>query len=134
MNQSQSVWLDFISRQLIRSGELKRLVEEDGLRGVTSNPTIFEKAIGGSADYDDSLREMLAQDPQDSGWAVVRTNRHRRHTGGGRRPCVRFTTQTSGADGYVSLEVSPHLAHDTQATIAEAKRLHSVGGPAQRDD
>src|ERR671915_449151 len=64
LNQGQSVWLDFISRQLIRSGELKRLVEEDGLRGVTSNPTIFEKAIGGSADYDDTLGEMLASDSQ----------------------------------------------------------------------
>ena len=64
LDHGQSVWLDYISRELIRSGELKRLVEEDGLRGVTSNPTIFEKAIGGSADYDDTLRDMLARDPQ----------------------------------------------------------------------
>src|ERR671925_329743 len=61
--QGQSIWLDYISRELIRSGELKRLVEEDGLSGVTSNPTIFEKAIGGSADYDDTLRDALARDP-----------------------------------------------------------------------
>src|SRR3970282_1281011 len=64
LKQGQSVWLDYIQRNLIRSGELKRLVEEDGIRGVTSNPTIFEKAIAGSTDYDDALSEMLAGDPQ----------------------------------------------------------------------
>ena len=62
--QGQSVWLDYIRRDLIRTGELKRLVEEDGIRGVTSNPTIFEKAIAGSTDYDDALRALLAQDPK----------------------------------------------------------------------
>ena len=125
LEQGQSVWLDYISRGLLRSGELKRLVEEDGVRGVTSNPTIFEKAISGSGDYDDSLRELLARDP---------------HMEAGRlyeplaiadiqaaadvlRPVY---DETGGADGYVSLEVSPHLAHDTQGTIAEAKRLRAA--------
>ncbi len=61
--QGQSVWLDYIRRNLIRSGELKRLVEEDGIRGVTSNPTIFEKAIAGSTDYDAALRALLAENP-----------------------------------------------------------------------
>src|SRR6059058_2199071 len=61
--QGQSVWLDYIRRNLIRSGELKRLVEEDGLRGVTSNPTIFDKAISGSTDYDMALRALLATNP-----------------------------------------------------------------------
>ena len=61
LNHGQSVWLDFISRQLIRSGELKRLVEEDGLRGDYKQPDNFWKAIGGSSDYDDTLREMLAR-------------------------------------------------------------------------
>ena len=60
--QGQSIWLDYIRRNLIRSGELKRMVEEDGIRGVTSNPTIFEKAIAGSTDYDEALRAMLARD------------------------------------------------------------------------
>src|SRR3990167_1432806 len=64
LKQGQSVWLDYIRRDLVRRGELKRLVEEDGIRGVTSNPTIFEKAIAGSTDYDEALRAMLAQDPQ----------------------------------------------------------------------
>jgi transaldolase len=62
LEQGQSVWLDYISRGLLRSGELKRMVEEDGVRGVTSNPTIFDKAISGSADYDESLRDLLSQD------------------------------------------------------------------------
>jgi transaldolase / glucose-6-phosphate isomerase len=124
LNQGQSVWLDFISRQLIRSGELKRFVEEDGLRGVTSNPTIFEKAIGGSADYDDSLREMLAQDRKTPvGQLYERIAiQDIQAAADVLRPVY---DQTSGADGYVSLEVSPHLARDTQATIAEAKRLNS---------
>jgi transaldolase/glucose-6-phosphate isomerase len=122
LNQGQSVWLDFISRQLIRSGELKRLVEEDGLRGVTSNPTIFEKAIGGSADYDDSLKEMLAQDRKTPvGRLYEQVAIQDIQTAADvLRPVY---DQTSGADGYVSLEVSPHLARDTHATIAEAKRL-----------
>jgi transaldolase/glucose-6-phosphate isomerase len=122
LNQGQSVWLDFISRQVIRSGELKRLVEEDGLRGVTSNPTIFEKAIGGSADYDESLREMLAQDRKTPvGQLYERiVIEDIQAAADVLRPVY---DQTSGADGYVSLEVSPHLARDTQATIAEAKRL-----------
>ena len=60
--QGQSIWLDYIRRNLIRSGELKRMVDDDGIRGVTSNPTIFEKAIAGSTDYDDALGEMLARD------------------------------------------------------------------------
>jgi hypothetical protein len=64
LGQGQSVWLDYIRRDLIRTGELKRLVEEDGIRGVTSNPTIFEKAIAGSTDYDEALRAHLAKDPK----------------------------------------------------------------------
>jgi transaldolase/glucose-6-phosphate isomerase len=124
LNQGQSVWLDFISRQLIRSGELKRLVEEDGLRGVTSNPTIFEKAIGGSSDYDDTLRETLARDPKTSvGLLYERVAIEDIQAAADvLRPLY---DQTDGADGYVSLEVSPHLADETQATIAEAKRLHN---------
>jgi transaldolase/glucose-6-phosphate isomerase len=129
MNQAQSIWLDFISRQLICSGELKRLVEEDGLRGVTSNPTIFEKAIGGSADYDDTLGEMLASDSQTPiGQLYERVAIEDIQSAADvLRPVY---DETSAADGYVSLEVSPHLARDTQGTIAEAKRLNaSVNRP-----
>jgi transaldolase / glucose-6-phosphate isomerase len=123
--QGQSVWLDYIRRSLIRSGELKRLVEEEGVRGVTSNPTIFEKAIAGSTDYDEALAAMLARDPkapveklyeplaiEDIQMAadVLRA----------------VYDETEGADGFVSLEVSPHLANDTQNTISEAKRLRAA--------
>jgi transaldolase len=62
--QGQSIWLDYIRRSLLINGDLKRLVAEDGIRGVTSNPTIFEKAIAGSSDYDEALRALLAKDPQ----------------------------------------------------------------------
>jgi len=125
--QGQSIWLDYIRRNMLRSGELKRMVDEDGIRGVTSNPTIFEKAIAGSTDYDDALREMLAKDGnsevgklyeslaiEDIQMAadVLRS----------------VYDATNGDDGYVSLEVSPHLAHDTQGTISEAKRLRAAVG------
>jgi transaldolase/glucose-6-phosphate isomerase len=123
--QGQSIWLDYIRRNLLRNGELKRMVDEDGIRGVTSNPTIFEKAIAGSTDYDEALREMLAKDStvevgklyeplaiEDIQMAadVLRS----------------VYDATGGDDGYVSLEVSPHLAHDTQGTISEAKRLRAA--------
>src|SRR5688500_5453110 len=129
LNHGQSVWLDFISRQLIQSGELKRLVEEDALRGVTSNPTIFEKAIGGSSDYDDTLRKMLARDPKTSVGVLYErvAIEDIQAAADVLRPVY---DQSGGDDGYVSLEVSPHLARDTQATIAEAKRLNaSVNRP-----
>src|SRR5499433_3134056 len=121
----QSVWLDYIRRSLITSGELKRLLDEDGLRGVTSNPSIFEKAIVGSTDYKDfldaqrsssldakSLYEKLAiRDIQDAADIL--------------RPVY---DRSNMRDGYVSLEVAPTLAHDTEGTIQEARRLwKSVG-------
>jgi transaldolase/glucose-6-phosphate isomerase len=117
----QSVWLDYIRRDLITGGELKRLIEEDGLRGMTSNPAIFEKAIVGSTDYADLLNsfknrpdldakaryEMIAvrdiQDAADLLRQVYQDSKRR--------------------DGYVSLEVSPYLARDTQGTLEEARRL-----------
>lgn len=118
----QSIWLDYIRRSLITSAELKQLVEEDGVSGITSNPTIFEKAIAGSSDYDTALGALLDASPRLEGRAlfeklaiediqmaadVLRT----------------VYDQTGGADGFVSIEVSPRLAHDTAATISEARRL-----------
>lgn len=121
----QSVWLDYIRRHLVTSGELQRLVDEDGVTGVTSNPAIFEKAIAGSSDYTESLArhagtgicspkalyEALAiEDIQLAADVLI--------------PVYRRTT---GRDGYVSLEVSPDLADDTPGTVAEARRLwHTV--------
>ena len=123
--QGQSIWLDFIRRNLLRSGELKRMVEEDGLGGVTSNPTIFEKAMAGSTDYDDALREILAADPQiEIGKLYERLAiEDIQQTADVLRPVY---DATRGDDGYVSLEVSPHLAHDTAGTIQEAKRLRAA--------
>ncbi len=117
----QAPWLDYIRRSLISSGELKRHVDEDGLRGVTSNPAIFEKAMTGSADYKDRLEEL--------------------QTRGGMTPIAIYEAlavpdiqdaadvlrpvydSANAHDGYISLECSPYNAHNTQATLDEARRL-----------
>ena len=118
--QGQSVWLDYIRRWEIVSGHLKQLIDDDGLSGVTSNPSIFEKAIAGSKDYDDTIRELTeggkeapeiferiaVQDIQMTADLLLPTY-----------------NATDGRDGFVSIEVSPILAHDTAATIEEARRL-----------
>ena len=115
----QSIWLDYIQRSMITSGELKQLIDI-GLRGVTSNPAIFEKAIAGSNDYDEDLKQLLKTDApivqiyealalKDISLAADQ---------------LRDVYDSSGGkDGYVSLEVSPELAYETEQTIAEAKRL-----------
>ena len=122
LHEGQSIWLDFIKRGLITSGELKRLIDEDGLRGMTSNPTIFHKAIAGSADYDDSLRRALEKNPRGDVKSVYETLAIEdiRMAADALRPVY---NGTGGADGYVSFEVSPKLANDTAGTIAEAERL-----------
>jgi transaldolase/glucose-6-phosphate isomerase len=116
----QSVWLDYIARHLITSGELQRLIDEDGLRGLTSNPAIFEKAISGSSDYASILTSLGSQ-------ALNATGLYERLAIGDIRDAADLLRpvyeQTQAGDGYVSLEVSPSLAHDTQGTIQEAKRL-----------
>jgi transaldolase/glucose-6-phosphate isomerase len=120
-DHGQAVWLDFLSRRFIADGSLKRLVEEDGLSGVTSNPSIFKKAIAGSGDYDRSLKAVLAQSDCD-----VMTLYERlaiEDIGNAADILLPVYKRTEGADGFVSLEVSPYLANDTEATIAEARRL-----------
>ncbi len=118
----QSPWLDYIRRDLVTSGELKRLVLEDGLGGMTSNPTIFEKAITGSTDYDSTLRSLLAKNPHAK--AITLYEALAIEDIQMAADVLRLVyDRTAGADGYVSLEVSPKLAHDTAATIAEARRL-----------
>jgi transaldolase/glucose-6-phosphate isomerase len=126
----QAIWLDYIRRLFITSGDLQALIDE-GLRGVTSNPTIFEKAIAGSADYDQDLHRLV-----DEGRSVEEIYEalalddirraadllHKVYDG----PTWLTTGQTDGADGYVSLEVSPTLAYDTEGTIAEARRLFAT--------
>jgi transaldolase/glucose-6-phosphate isomerase len=123
--QGQSIWLDYIRRSLLTEGGLRRLVEEDGVRGVTSNPTIFEKAIAGSTDYDEAWRALLSENPAiDVGKLYEKLAIEDIQAAADvLRPVF---DATGGDDGYVSLEVSPHLAHDTGATIHEAKRLRAA--------
>jgi len=118
----QSVWLDFIRRSLIVSGELKRLVEEDGLGGVTSNPAIFEKAIDGSADYAAAIQDISDRHPGLDAKAVYEqlAIKDIQDAADVLRPVY---DRTASHDGYVSLEVSPDLANDTNGTLAEARQL-----------
>ena len=122
----QSVWLDYLRRSLFTSGEFKRLIAEDGLRGATSNPSIFEKAIAGSTDYLDALHQIEgAHDAEPMVLYEALAIRDIRDAADLLRPVY---DATSRVDGYVSLEVSPYLAHDTEATIAEARRLWKAVG------
>jgi transaldolase len=116
----QSIWLDYIRRDLIVSGELRRLIEEDGLRGMTSNPSIFEKAIAGSHDYDEDIRAMALEGKDVKAIYEALSQRDVQSAADEFRPLY---DKSEGKDGYVSLEVNPHLAHDTRGTIEEARRL-----------
>jgi len=118
--QGQSVWLDYIRRDLITSGELKRLIDNDGLRGMTSNPSIFEKAIVGSNDYAGFLDQLIAQGLSSGDIFERIAVRDIQDAADTLLPVYKLTNKR---DGYVSLEVSPTLARDTQGTIEEARRL-----------
>lgn len=116
----QSIWLDFIARSIIKSGELKQLIDVDGVRGVTSNPAIFEKAITSSSDYDADIAELSdkTDDNEEIFFGVAIKD-------------IQAATdlfkglyeESKGEDGYVSLEVSPFLALDTEKTAAQAEEL-----------
>ena len=117
----QSVWLDYIRRDLFTSGQLKRLIEEDGLRGMTSNPSIFEKAIAGSDLYAQTLAELEKRKDLDAkGRYEELAIKDIQDAADFLKPVYQ---QTKKRDGYVSLEVSPYLAHKTQETLDEARRL-----------
>lgn len=119
----QSVWLDYISRELLTSGELGIMLDRDGLMGMTSNPTIFENAIAKSSDYDREIMQM-AEDGMDT-MAIYEALSQKDV----QSAADQFRTvydQTNGKDGYVSLEVNPHLAYDTEGTIEEGRRLFSA--------
>ena len=123
VEQVQSYWLDNLTRNKIASGELERRIHEEGLRGITSNPAIFHKAISGSHDYDEAIRDAFAagRAAADILEAVMVSDV--------RNACDALDSvyeQNEGRDGFVSLEVSPHLAHDTQASIEAARRLHAA--------
>jgi transaldolase/glucose-6-phosphate isomerase len=124
-NFGQSVWLDYIRRHLLLSPEFRRLIEEDGLKGMTSNPTIFEKAIGGSNDYDEQFAELVqAQKSVDELYEALTTDDIKR-AADALRPLY---DSTDGRDGFVSYEVSPRLANDTKGTIAAAHRYFEIIG------
>ncbi len=116
----QSPWYDNLSRPLLRDGTLRALVQDDGIRGVTSNPTIFEKAIGAGDGYDDRLRDVAARDlrGEDAYWAVVLPD-----IVDAADVLAPVYEATNGADGFVSIEVAPRLAHDTAGTIEQAAWL-----------
>jgi transaldolase/glucose-6-phosphate isomerase len=122
----QAIWLDFIRRTLISSGELKTLVEQDGLKGVTSNPSIFEKAIVGSTDYTATIDELYRQGETNPMTVYERVAVPDIQAAA---DVFRSVYETSGRrNGYVSLEVSPFLAHETQKTMDEARRLWKLVG------
>jgi transaldolase len=119
----QSVWIDFLSRDLLRTGELARMMREDAVVGVTSNPTIFQKAISAGDAYDEQLREVLQneRDPKE-----VFIQLAARDVGEALDLLRPAWDEGGGRDGYVSIEVDPNLAYDTEATLAEAARLHDL--------
>jgi len=122
----QSVWLDYIRRDLFTTGELKRLIDEDGLRGMTSNPAIFEKAIADSTLYVDMLKQLASRTDLDAtGRYELLAIRDIQAAADALRPVY---DSTKRRDGYVSLEVSPYLARDTDATLKEARRLWKAVG------
>ena len=122
----QAIWLDYLSRRFIADGSLKKLVEQDGLTGVTSNPSIFQKAVAASADYDAALKAAEAEGDCDVVTLYEKLAvEDIQNAADVLRPLYQ---KTNGQDGYVSLEVSPYLAMNTDATIAEARRLWSAVG------
>ena len=116
----QSAWLDYIRRDMIHNGELQSLIKNDGLSGITSNPAIFEKAIANSSIYRDAIRELTEQGLPALKIYDILSIKDVRDAADCFRPVYK---RTHGLDGFVSLEVNPHLAHDTEETIAEARRL-----------
>jgi transaldolase len=119
----QSVWIDSLSREWLRTGELARMMEEDAVVGVTSNPTIFQKAMSEGGWYDDQLREVLAEEDE---LKEVFLRLAIDDVGEACDLLRRVWDGSEGLDGYVSLEVDPHLAHDTERTIEEAQRFHET--------
>lgn len=116
----QSIWLDYLRRKMIASGELTELIEQDGLRGMTSNPAIFDKVIAGSHDYDDHIRALALEEKSTQEIYEVLTVQDVQDAADLFRPVF---DKSQGKAGFVSLEVNPHLARDIKGTISEARRL-----------
>ncbi len=118
--QGQSIWLDFITRQFVTDGHMKKLIQDDGLKGVTSNPTIFQKAISGGKEYDSQIHELQSQGKASEAIFEALEVQDIQQACDLFRPVY---DSTQGADGFVSIEVSPRLANDTQGTLKEARHL-----------
>jgi transaldolase len=123
IDHGQSPWYDNLRRQIIDSGELARMVAEDGIRGVTSNPTIFEKAVAAGEEYDARVAELARQGvaTEDIGWDLVTAD-----VAAACEVLRPVHDRTGGSDGFVSIEVSPDLAADTEGTIAQVRHLHQL--------
>ena len=118
----QSIWLDYLSRDILQTGELERMMREDAVVGVTSNPTIFQKALAQGDAYDDQLRELVEGGETDSKEIFLQLSSH--DVADACELLRKVWDEGEGLDGYVSWEVDPTLAYDRDATVAEAKRLH----------
>jgi transaldolase len=118
----QSVWLDYLSREILQTGKLERLMREDAVVGVTSNPTIFQKALAEGGHYDDLLREILDSGETDPKEIFLQLSSH--DVADACNLLRKVWDEGEGLDGYVSWEVDPTLAYDRDGTVAEAKRLH----------
>ena len=123
----QAIWFDYIRRDILLDGTLARMIDEDGVSGLTSNPAIFQQAIGESDLYDDAIRQALEQEGAMSVEALYEELAVEDIQMAADLLVGKFR-DTDGRDGYVSLEVSPHLAHDTSASIHEARRLWAKVG------
>src|SRR5919202_1607472 len=121
----QSVWLDYLSRDILQNGELERMMREDAVVGVTSNPTIFQKALAHGDAYDDQLREIADGGETDLKEIFLKLSSH--DVADACELLRKVWDEGEGLDGYVSWEVDPNLASDRDATVAEAKRLHELG-------
>ncbi|SFI15117.1 transaldolase [Halpernia frigidisoli] len=119
-NLGQSIWLDLLDREIMRSGKLQSLIDNDDLRGLTSNPAIFEKAISGSSDYDKDIVELSKTENDSSAIFFNMAISDIQKAADLFKPVY---DKTNGEDGFVSLEVSPYLARDTEETISQAKDL-----------
>jgi transaldolase len=122
-DHGQSVWIDFLSREMLNSGKLERMMREDAVVGVTSNPTIFQKAISSGDAYDEQLREVVREE-RDPKEIFIRLAA--KDVGDALDLLRPVWDEGGGRDGYVSIEVDPNLAYDTEATIEEAQRLHEL--------
>jgi transaldolase len=116
----QSIWLDFFDRKIMDSGKLKKLIKDDGVSGVTANPSIFEKAISSSSDYDEDITEFSKQKGSNDDIFINLAVRDIKRATDFFKSAYQ---KTNGTDGFVSLEVSPYLAHDTEGTIKQARGL-----------